>query len=100
MASPASSLCATRTTCCSGCLKDRFRYLILLLANLTLTSICSNMIIFNFTMIVMTKPGEAIHENNQTITDHNSTQSPNMVRYSQSEKALLIYAVSIGAILA
>lgn len=55
-------------------LDHKYRYAILLLANLYLSSIASNMIAFNFTMIVM--------------------------GYSQWENSLLLYAVSAGAILA
>ncbi|KAH7703965.1 major facilitator superfamily transporter, partial [Aphelenchoides avenae] len=69
-----------------------FRFVILVLTNLCLTSICSNMIAFNFTMICMTRE--------ETMDVGNGTQTTAYVPYTQDEKSILIWAVSFGSIFA
>nr|CAD2177223.1 unnamed protein product [Meloidogyne enterolobii] len=39
-----------------------YRYIILLITTLCLTSICSNMIVFNFTLILMKRPNWEIYQ--------------------------------------
>ncbi|KAL7080063.1 hypothetical protein ACQ4LE_000007 [Meloidogyne hapla] len=93
--------------CCKCC---GYRYIILLITALCLTSICSNMIVFNFTLILMKRP----NWENETVIAINSTKikeegpfivfnethiMPTTVPYTQSEKAQLQYAVGIASII-
>ncbi|CAK5077311.1 unnamed protein product [Meloidogyne enterolobii] len=88
-----------------------YRYIILLLTALCLTSICSNMIVFNFTLILMKRPN---WENTTLLSINSSTKikeegpfivfnethiMPKNVPYTQSEKAQLQYAVGIASII-
>ena len=97
--------------CCRGC---GFRYAILLLTVLCLTAICSNMIAFNFTLILMRRPNwtnETYPANHTALTglsagevSHQLTVNethilPPSVPYSSVEKARLLYAVGLASIL-
>lgn len=66
----------------------RYRHLILILTCLCLTSISSNMIALNFTIICMAPNNETIHANLAPLHS-----------YTQSEKSWLNWAVGIGAMI-
>ena len=81
-----------------GIFAHRFRYFILFLGFLCLTSICMNMTVYNFTLICMLKssPNE---------TSPSSIQNPNPFNhpqyfYTQTEKSWLMWAVAVGALVA
>ncbi|KHJ92120.1 hypothetical protein OESDEN_08002 [Oesophagostomum dentatum] len=72
--------------------RDRFRYVLLILGFLCLTSICSNYIIINFTFICMANDASDIIEvGNGTFI--------NRFDYTPAEKSSIIWAVAIGTIL-
>jgi len=85
----------------NGFFSHRYRYLILLLGCLCLTSICSNMITFNFTLICMHKdtPITGVE-----IVPGNITSSMKLVKrepmFNQQEKSWLMWAVAVGSIVA
>lgn len=66
----------------------RFRHLILILTCLCLTSISSNMLALNFTIICMAPNNETMHENKAPLHS-----------YSQYEKSWLNWALGIGAMI-
>jgi ACS family sodium-dependent inorganic phosphate cotransporter-like MFS transporter 5 len=84
-----------------GFFSHRFRYLILILGCLCLTSICSNMITFNFTLICMHKE---IPVTGVEIVPGNITSSMKLAKFEpmfdQKEKSWLMWAVAIGSIIA
>ncbi|VDL80575.1 unnamed protein product [Nippostrongylus brasiliensis] len=71
---------------------DRFRYVLLLLGFLCLTSICSNYIIINFTFICMANDtSDQIDTENGTLVSR--------YNYNPKEKSAIIWAVALGTIL-
>ncbi|KAL3092041.1 hypothetical protein niasHS_005991 [Heterodera schachtii] len=101
-----------RTSCCCG--SGGFRYAILLITVLCLTTICSNMIAFNFTLILMRRPNWAntsypvdshvvknSHLNISSPADftvlNESFVIPHTVPYSSVEKSRLLYAVGLAS---
>ncbi|KAK6732704.1 hypothetical protein RB195_016833 [Necator americanus] len=69
-----------------------FRYVLLILGFLCLTSICSNYIIINFTFICMAR------DDSEKVDTGNGTFKNRFV-YSAAEKSSIIWAVAIGTIL-
>uniref|UniRef100_A0A914Q032 Major facilitator superfamily (MFS) profile domain-containing protein n=1 Tax=Panagrolaimus davidi TaxID=227884 RepID=A0A914Q032_9BILA len=83
----------------------RFRYFILILGCLCLTSVCSNMIALNFTLICMFHPAAEsdpfvnlplASENLTTTNEHGHPK----YAYTQHEKSVLMWAVAIGSMAA
>ena len=74
----------------------RFRYLVLFLGCLCLTSICSNMISLNFTFICMVRevPEDAVSPSG------NLTHAKPQNYYNQHQKSTLIWAIAISSLLA
>uniref|UniRef100_A0A914YNA5 Major facilitator superfamily (MFS) profile domain-containing protein n=1 Tax=Panagrolaimus superbus TaxID=310955 RepID=A0A914YNA5_9BILA len=85
-----------------GLFSHRYRYLVLILGCLCLTSICSNMITFNFTLICMQKesPITGMVEG----VPGNITSSKKLITFvpmfDQQEKSWLMWAVAGGSIVA
>uniref|UniRef100_A0A7I4YTV3 MFS domain-containing protein n=1 Tax=Haemonchus contortus TaxID=6289 RepID=A0A7I4YTV3_HAECO len=74
-----------------GLLSDRYRFVILAIGLMCLTSICSNYIIINFTFICMREDmSEVIDDGNGTLRS--------IYDYTQSEKSAIIWAVAAGTI--
>ncbi|KAK6732705.1 hypothetical protein RB195_016834 [Necator americanus] len=72
--------------------RNGFRYVLLILGFLCLTSICSNYIIINFTFICMAgDDSERVDAGNGTFI--------NRFDYSSTEKSSIIWAVAVGTIL-
>uniref|UniRef100_A0A914HEX0 Major facilitator superfamily (MFS) profile domain-containing protein n=1 Tax=Globodera rostochiensis TaxID=31243 RepID=A0A914HEX0_GLORO len=104
-----------RSSCC--CSSVGFRYAILLVTVLCLTTICSNMIAFNFTLILMRRPNwenvsypadshivtsghwniSADSTSSEFIVLNDSTVVPPTVPYSAIEKSRLLYAVGLAS---
>ena len=68
--------------------RDRYRYFILILASLCLTSVSSNIYTLNFTVVCMTPKNGSTSSNGPT------------VNFTQSDKSMLNYAVGVGSIVA
>ena len=88
----------------------RFRYFILFLGCLCLTSISSNMIVFNFTLICFHKPSDSesilkLHGLNNSIdgftvqTDVKHINDHPTYDFTQHEKSMLMWAVAVGSII-
>uniref|UniRef100_A0A1I7WXT7 MFS domain-containing protein n=1 Tax=Heterorhabditis bacteriophora TaxID=37862 RepID=A0A1I7WXT7_HETBA len=75
-----------------GCLTTRTRYIILFLGSACISSIASNMITLNFTLICM---GKSNNESSHLISETRETYN-----YDQREKSYLMWAVAIGTLLA
>uniref|UniRef100_A0A1I7U704 MFS domain-containing protein n=1 Tax=Caenorhabditis tropicalis TaxID=1561998 RepID=A0A1I7U704_9PELO len=70
---------------------DSYRYLILFVGFLCLSSVCSNYIIINFTFICM-------KEDTSMMTNFNGTQR-NIYDYTSEEKKYIMWAVGAGTVL-
>ncbi|VDO76507.1 unnamed protein product [Heligmosomoides polygyrus] len=70
---------------------NHFRYVVLCLGFLCLTSICSNYVIINFTFICMAKDdSESVEVGNGTFR--------NPLDYTSLEKSAIIWAVAVGTV--
>ncbi|CAD5219190.1 unnamed protein product [Bursaphelenchus okinawaensis] len=73
-----------------GCLPHKFRYILLIVTLLCLTSISSNMFTLNFTLICMAPTSNVSQEVSQL---HQKTYA-----YDHTEKSWLMWAVAIGSL--
>ncbi|KJH41548.1 hypothetical protein DICVIV_12476 [Dictyocaulus viviparus] len=75
-----------------GCLTTKTRYIVLFLGSACISSIASNMIVLNFTLICMGT------EYNESYPVNDNNRGP--YDYTQTEKSYLMWAVAIGTLLA
>ncbi|RCN50979.1 hypothetical protein ANCCAN_02766 [Ancylostoma caninum] len=75
-----------------GCLTTRTRYIVLFLGSACISSIASNMVVLNFTLICM---GSDFND-----TNPNDLENKGPYDYSQSEKSYLMWAVAVGTLVA
>ncbi|KAK6766226.1 hypothetical protein RB195_025866 [Necator americanus] len=75
-----------------GCLTTRTRYIILFLGSACISSIASNMVVLNFTLICM---GREFNETNPIDLENRGPYD-----YTQSEKSILMWAVAVGTLTA
>lgn len=82
----------------------RFRFVLLILTTLCLTSIFSNVLTFNFTVICMDR--ESVNWDNSSAALHNisaaqnkNVSNNNNVGYSSYEKTVLQWTVSLAALI-
>ncbi|EYC33521.1 hypothetical protein Y032_0002g841 [Ancylostoma ceylanicum] len=75
-----------------GCLTTRTRYIVLFLGSACISSIASNMVVLNFTLICM---GSDLNDTNSIDLENRGPYD-----YSQSEKSYLMWAVAIGTLVA
>jgi len=86
-------------TCVSGPLAHKFRYFILILGCACLTSISSNMITLNFTLICM-YPTNTSENHTLTPTERvNLEYNHPTYDFTQNQKSMLMWAVAVGSII-